>query len=234
MKQGHQIGGRTMQDANESSINLEDAYALETPEDNRNLYRNWASTYDTDFIDKNRYAYPTHLARICASSMSGIAHPHILDVGCGTGIVGVLLAETFPTAHIDGVDISIEMLNVARSKLKRDGVGVYNELFEADLTQPITFSTRNYDALVSAGTFTHGHLGPQTLIDIIPLVKPGGQLFVGINKEHYNKLNFEAALNVLVSSKSISQPLQIEIQIYDEGSPHFGDTALVNSFYIMK
>ncbi len=31
-----------MRDNDESFINLDDAYALETPEDNKNLYRNWA------------------------------------------------------------------------------------------------------------------------------------------------------------------------------------------------
>jgi nitrogen fixation NifU-like protein len=77
-----------MRDDNESSINLEDAYALETPEDNRALYRNWASTYDADFALRNKYVYPKSIATICASLVNASSPLTILDIGCGTGIVG--------------------------------------------------------------------------------------------------------------------------------------------------
>lgn len=48
-------------------------------------------------------------------------HPphHILEVGCGTGYNLVTLARTFPAAHVVGLDLSAEMLAVARRKLGR-------------------------------------------------------------------------------------------------------------------
>ena len=102
-----------MRDDNESSIKLEDAYALETPEDNRALYRNWASTYDDDFALRNKYVYPKSIATICASLVDASSPLTILDIGCGTGIVGTCLSELLPASLIDGVDISPEMLHVA-------------------------------------------------------------------------------------------------------------------------
>ena len=44
---------------------------------------------------------------------------HILEIGCGTGHNLVTLAHTFPAAHIVGLDLSAEMLAVARKKLGR-------------------------------------------------------------------------------------------------------------------
>ena len=223
-----------MQDDNESSINLEDAYALDTPEDNRVLYRNWASTYDTDFALRNRYVYPKSIATICASLVDTTSPLTILDIGCGTGIVGTCTAELITTSTIDGVDISPEMLQIASTKLRADTKPVYNRLFEVDLTTPISFSNVKYDIAISAGTFTHGHLGPDALINVMSALRPGGLMVVGINKEHFGTKGFQSALQLAQDSEQISPPMFTEVQIYDEGSPHYGDLAIVTSFRVLS
>ena len=234
MRQVFPHRGEAMQDNNESSINLEDAYALETPDDNRNLYRNWATTYDVDFALRNRYVYPKSIAAICANLVDATSQLSILDIGCGTGIVGTCLSELLPTSTIDGVDISPEMLHVALTKSRVDSKPVYDQLFEADLTKPISFANAKYDVAISAGTFTHGHLGPDALINILGVVRPGGRMVVGINKEHYRVNGFETALQEATDRKLVSAPAFTEVQIYDEGSPHYGDLALVTTFLVLS
>ena len=223
-----------MRDDNESSINLEDAYALETPDDNRALYRNWASTYDADFAQRNKYVYPKSIATICASLVDVNSRQKILDIGCGTGIVGTCLSELLPASIIDGVDISPEMLHVASTKLRVDTKPVYDQLFEADLTEPISFAEAKYDVAISAGTFTHGHLGPDALINVLSAVRTGGRMVVGINKAHFEANGFEADLRAATDGHLISPPKLTEVQIYDEGSPHFGDLALIASFLVLS
>ena len=223
-----------MRDNNESSINLEDAYALETPDDNRNLYRNWASTYDDDFALRNKYVYPKSISSICAGLVDTTSQLSILDIGCGTGIVCTCLSELLRTSIIDGVDISPEMLEVAQSKIRADANPVYSQLFEADLTKPISFADAKYDVAISAGTFTHGHLGPDALLNVLSVVRPGGRMVVGINKEHFGANGFKASLQQAQVSKRISAPTFSEVQIYDEGSPHYGDLALVTTFLVLS
>jgi predicted TPR repeat methyltransferase len=223
-----------MSDHSETSINLDDAYALETPEDNKNLYRNWASTYDDEFAQRNKYVYPKTIAFICAELVDKDSILTILDIGCGTGIVGTCLSELLPTSTIDGVDISPEMLHIASTKLRVSTQPVYDKLFEADLTQPITFAKARYDIAVSAGTFTHGHLGPNALINVLSTVRPGAQMVVGINKEHFTINGFGDALQSAVDGRIISAPTLTEVQIYDEGSPHYGDLALVATFLVLS
>ena len=41
-----------------SKKGLKDAYSLKTPEDNINLYKIWASSYDDDFAKKNDFRSP--------------------------------------------------------------------------------------------------------------------------------------------------------------------------------
>ena len=223
-----------MRDNNESSINLEDAYALETPDDNRNLYRNWASTYDDDFALRNKYVYPKSISSICAGLVDTTSQLSILDIGCGTGIVGTCLSELLLTSIIDGVDISPEMLEVAQSKIRADANPVYSQLFEADLTKSISFADAKYDVAISAGTFTHGHLGPDALINVLSVVRPGGRMVVGINKVHFGANGFNASLQQAQVSNRISAPTFSEVQIYDEGSPHYGDLALVTTFLVLS
>jgi len=226
--------GRTMRDDSDPIINLEDAYALQTPEDNLALYRKWASTYDSDFAQRNKYVYPKSIAAICANQVDTTSQFSILDIGCGTGIVGTCLSELLPASTIDGVDISPEMLHVASTKSRVDSKPVYDQFFEADLTKPISFANAKYDVAISAGTFTHGHLGPDALINILVVVRPGGRMVVGINKEHFRVNGFETALQEAIDRKLVSAPAFTEVQIYDEGSPHYGDLALVTTFLVLS
>ena len=215
-------------------MDLEDAYSLETPDDNRVLYRNWASTYDINFAQQNKYIYPKSIATICALLVSASSPLTILDIGCGTGIVGTCISELLTASTIDGVDISPEMLHVASTKMRPDATPVYNHLFEADLTEPISFTNAKYDVAISAGTFTHGHLGPEALINVLSVLRPGGLMVVGINKEHFGTSGFEVVLQRATSSQRISAPAFTQVQMYDEGSPHYGDLALVTSFLVLS
>jgi predicted TPR repeat methyltransferase len=92
----------------------------------------------------------------------------ILDAGAGTGIVGQHLKDLGYT-NIDGLDISQEMLNIARDK------GVYKNLICAPISEKRIeqIETGCYDALISSGTITVGHVKPPALDEIVRLVKPG-------------------------------------------------------------
>ena len=46
-----------------SEPSLDGAYALETPEDNRRLYRDWAKDYDQDFAARSGYRFARLIAR---------------------------------------------------------------------------------------------------------------------------------------------------------------------------
>ena len=50
------------------SLGLDDAYAVKTPDDNRELYRAWAATYDSDFAAARGYQYPLRIADIATSA----------------------------------------------------------------------------------------------------------------------------------------------------------------------
>lgn len=214
----------------DKEISLADAYSVVTPNDNKRLYAQWANTYDSSFVGANRYRYPRGIAEHFAAVVPSSDDECFVDVGCGTGIVGTCLALLRPTCRIDGFDISPEMLAQAGNKLRADASPVYTTLYEADLTQPLTPPTRLYDALVSAGTFTHGHLGPDAFQNLLPLVRIGGWFVIGINAEHFALRGFADMLTSRASCHQITPPDLHNIQVYEEGSPHFGDQAVIATF----
>lgn len=57
---------------------------------------------------------------------------HLLDAGCGTVRVTMPLAQAFPKLAITGIDISPEMLEIARQKIEQYQLKNY-KLIEADL-----------------------------------------------------------------------------------------------------
>lgn len=194
---------------------LEGAYALRTPEDNRSFYAAWAATYDTDFAAKRAYRTPRLVAR--AYVAAGGKGP-VLDVGAGTGLVGVALAAE-GVAPVDGIDLSPEMLAVAREK------GCYRKLLQADLTAALP-PIGPYAGMTSAGTFTHGHLGPDVLAPLLGVMVPGAVLAFTVHEAVWQELDFAGVLAGLPLADLRTE----QVAIYGpeaEGEAHATDQAFV-------
>ena len=114
---------------------------------------------------------------------------------------------------IDGLDISPEMLQQAAANV-HDGEPVYRHLVEADLTRPLTMVPGSYAGLISVGTFTHGHLGPEVLDGLLAIVRPGGRCAIGVNAAHYASHGFDAAFDRLAGSRRIDDLRLIDVAIY--------------------
>jgi predicted TPR repeat methyltransferase len=213
-------------------VDLDKAYSVKTPEDSRRLYAEWASTYNETFIKANDYVYPRTIAQKFDELIPRSDIQTVVDIGCGTGAIGSYLANLRPNLKITGVDISAEMLAEA-SKLKRiDGSPVYIDLIEVDLTAELP--KKSFDAMISAGTFTHGHLGAETFISLIALVRFNGWLVIGINAEHFLSQGFRSALQNAQDQGLTTHAQFHNVQIYGPKSAHYGDLATIAIFQRLK
>ncbi len=191
--------------SNNTKLGLEDAYAVKTPDDNRLLYRAWADTYDESFARARGYQYPQKIAAIYAAR-AGHDDTPILDIGSGTGLVAEALHQLSGCSGdlvLDGIDISPEMLQASSRK------NIYRQLFEADLTQPVPLPDEQYGAAVSAGTFTHGHVGPDALTEILRLCRSGALLVIGVNGTAFDQYKFGSAFATLQADNRIT-PIEYE------------------------
>jgi SAM-dependent methyltransferase len=198
---------------------LDNAYEIDGPESARKLYGDWAKSYDESFGSGWGYVAPRHIAEIYLSE--GGADTPILDIGAGTGLV----AEHLKGAETDGFDITPEMLAVARTK------GLYRTLIEGDLLQPLALEDAAYGGVISCGTFTHGHVGPACLPELLRVTRPGALFVCGTIPAVFDGMRFGSALARLQAAGRISPLRFVEIEIYDDADhPHAADRGLVMVF----
>ena len=193
-------------------FNVDDAYAIETPADSVRLYGEWADTYDSGFVEREGYVVYLRVAEILLRQRSLINGP-VLDVGCGTGIVGVCLREGGIDV-VDGVDISPPMLVEAGKKKTPNDVPVYRRLIAADLTKTLDIPDNQYAGLISAGTFTHGHLGPDSLDELWRVAAPGAHCAISVRSTHYETADFGGKLADDVANGTITRPAIVEVSMY--------------------
>ena len=181
----------------EKKIGYDEAYSLKTPADSIKLYKKWAQTYDEDFALNSNYLSPK---KICSffNKHARNADTPILDVGAGTGLVGECLYKT-GNKKIIGIDISSEMLDQAKLK------GCYSSLIEAEVTKKIPLKNDSIGAVVSAGTFTHGHVGADAFDELLRITKPGGLFVLSINSKVFIKGGFQEKF--LKIKNKISSPV---------------------------
>ena len=156
-------------------------------EDISEAYGVWAKSYDQDLLTELGYQAP---ARSVELLRKHLATGRVLDAGCGTGLVGQLLSTT-GDFQLDGVDYSESMLLEAQSKQ------CYQTLQQVDLNQPLTHETASYDAVICIGTFTLGHVQPESLREMVRITKQGGVICFTVRDEFWLKSNFGKLLNEL-------------------------------------
>jgi SAM-dependent methyltransferase len=199
--------------------NLDRAYALETLDEAKSLYRDWAQTYDQSFAEALGYVAPRRIAEIYLSEET--AATDILDIGAGTG----LLADHLDARVVDGIDISPEMLEVARAK------GLYRKTIVADLTGPLEIPDETYGGFVSSGTFTHGHVGPVCLTELLRIAKPDALFCCSVVPRVFDAAGFGSALATLVARHKITPIRFVEFPLYENAHhDHCDDTGLAMLF----
>ncbi|MEL6169215.1 MAG: class I SAM-dependent methyltransferase [Pseudomonadota bacterium] len=200
------------------NYDLDNAYDIDGPDSARRLYGDWAETYDDSFGAGWGYVAPRRIAEIYLAE--GGDTP-ILDIGAGTGLV----AEYLGGATVDAFDITPEMLEVARGK------GIYRELIEGDLLKPLNLADAAYGGVISCGTFTHGHVGPACLPELLRVTRPGALFVCGTIPAVLDGMGFGSALAQLQAAGRITPLRFVEIEIYEGADhPHAADRGLVMVF----
>ena len=195
-----------MKDTNKGLVlydNL-DLSARENDQELLDVYKKWASIYDQDNDDV--------LGTVSQPNSVQIFHKHlsdknqkIIDVGCGTGLVGLELSKLGYTSF-DGVDISKEMIDIAISR-------GYRSLFLGNLNESLPLESNSYDAALCVGVFTHGHVGPSRLEELTRVIKPEGLVCFTVNEDVYESYGFDKVIKEL-EAKKVWEILEFSKQDY--------------------
>ena len=157
------------------------------------VYRDWAKRYDYDNENiLGTVSQPKSVNLLSTKLKDKTAK--IIDVGCGTGLVGESLkAKKF--IYFDGIDISKDMLSIAKSR-------GYRNLFLGSLSKQLPILDDAYDSAMCVGVFTHGHVSSEGFNELCRIVKPGGYVCFTINEGVFQKYGFKEMIAKLQTDRT--------------------------------
>ena len=174
---------------NYEGLDLKDA-----KNDNRltEVYRDWAKKYDYDNDHVLGTVSQPKSVNLLTTRLKD-RNAEIIDVGCGTGLVGQnLKAKDF--IYFDGIDISEDMLEIAKSR-------GYRNLLLGSLNNRLPVLDNAYDTAMCVGVFTHGHVSSEGFNELCRIVKPGGYICFTINEGVFEKYGFKEMIGDFQSHK---------------------------------
>jgi SAM-dependent methyltransferase len=98
----------------------------------------------------------------------------VLDVGCGVGHVTVQLANL--GAEVTGIDLSPDLVDIARRQVEADGLAHRVRLFVGD-AETAELPANSYDAVVMLAILHHTDYHP-VLASAVRALRPGGRAFI--------------------------------------------------------
>lgn len=101
----------------------------------------------------------------------------VLDLGCGTGTLTVMVKRARPEAEVVGLDGDVNVLKIARAKAAKAGVQI---LLHQGMAYEIPYGDGYFDRVLSSLVLHHLTAGDKkrTLADVFRVLRRGGELHV--------------------------------------------------------
>lgn len=130
------------------------------------IFNRQAKAYDKHAVIQQRMAH----RMIQTMDENGVEAEEVLELGCGTGYLTLILSERFPNARLTGIDLSERMVATAR---ERTGEQVCLRVGDAEVE---SLERGCYD-LIAANAVIHWFQSPgNTLRRLVDALRPGGFL----------------------------------------------------------
>jgi ubiquinone/menaquinone biosynthesis C-methylase UbiE len=130
----------------------------------------WAPSYDWLFLSVFYQAVHKRLLEYVYLP----DQPYVLDLGCGTGRLLERLANQFHDLRGIGLDLSTEMLRVARRNNHHHPRLIYIE----GRAESLPFASSQFDAVFNTISFLHYAEPQQVFAEVARVLNPGGRFYL--------------------------------------------------------
>lgn len=129
-------------------------------------------------LQAKKYLYPLgHKRIINALSSTGISSGRILDIGSGTGLLCIEIAKAFSDIEVFGIDISMDMLSIAKKAIIDKGFRSRVKFIRSDASS-LPFRKNSFDAVVSYVSLHHWKDAASVLNEARRVLKKDGTAFI--------------------------------------------------------
>ena len=114
--------------------------------------------------------------------IDGLAPPpggRVLEIGCGTARNLIAVGRRHPATPLFGIDLSLEMLDTARRRVEREGLGGRVRLAHADATRfdpALLFGVPGFSRIFFSYTLSMIPEWERALAQSVVWLQPGGEL----------------------------------------------------------
>ena len=179
-------------------------YSARNNQELASRYDQWAKDYDRDLEEDFGWSGPIQTSQVFARLVP--TEGRVLDAGAGTGLVGRILSSMGYT-NLVAIDLSQGMLEESRKK------GVYRELHQMVMGEPLDFATGAFDAVISVGVLTVGHAPASSLDELVRVTKSGGHVVFSLRPDVWEDSGFKEKQESLVADgkwqlAEVTEPFQ--------------------------
>lgn len=186
----------------------------------RQVFDEYAERFDSHLLGKLGYRTPEHLAKWLLTEMPSQPKWKVLDLGCGTGLVGEHIHTR--CEELVGIDLSGRMLDKARER------GGYTRLEHEDVLAQMQRETdHHFDVIVSADVFVYIGKLDELMGQARRILKPGGLLVFSVE-------SLDAAQSAL-TEEEIQRGYRLESTgRYTHARAHLIDLAATHGFTVVR
>ncbi|XP_067656481.1 methyltransferase-like protein 27 [Haliotis asinina] len=166
-----------------------------TPQQIMEMFDDYADDYEEEALTKGSRAHEI-VGDFLANTYpeSDRSSVKVLDVGAGTGFVGMKL-KALGFTYVDALDPAQKMLDVAKTK------NVYRHLICAfmDKNRVEEIETDFYDCVTATAAFNEGLIPCNAFPQLIRILKPGGRIVFTVPQMHVdNAVEYRGRLIPLI------------------------------------
>jgi ubiquinone/menaquinone biosynthesis C-methylase UbiE len=138
--------------------------------DKKQIFDRWAPNYDILFT--TIFYQAVHKRLLTKVELPPQAN--ILDLGCGTGRLLDRLASQFPDLRGTGLDLSPQMVRIARQKNRHHPRLIYLE----GNAEALPFAENQFNAVFNTISFLHYPEPQQVFNQVARVLSPGGRFYL--------------------------------------------------------
>lgn len=201
------------------------------------LSLNWLTPFYDLFVDGPMSAM--HMRKDLLAQMGDLNGKSILDVGCGTGSLSILIKQKYPAADVTGLDGDSQILEIARSKANKDGLEIR---FEQGMSFDLPYPDSSFDVVLTS--FMLHHLDrdekQKTAREAYRVLPPGGKLF-GVDFVEPQNFSGKAIRFLIRRGERIADNLDgfLPVMFREAGFKHYLETrhyvlGTISQFHALK